>query len=90
MGKRKFLGFLVFGYIFFKVEIFAFFCDLKKSYLHQISLSSTSRLNVKTRLLLRSEGSRRFFRSIVVDLIDRLHETKNSASILTLKTGGPF
>ena len=65
--NESFLGFLVFEIFFFKVEIFAVFCDLKKSYRHQISEASTSRLHVKTRLLLLSEASTMFFRSVPVD-----------------------
>ena len=91
--SESFLGFLDFEIFFFKVEILAVFWNLKKSYIHQISLSSTSHLNVKKRLLLLSEAFNKFFRRLVVDLIHQVHKKnilllfdyENGRSILTLK-----
>ncbi len=66
--SESFLRFFLFEIWSLKVEILAFFFDLKKSYFHKKSLSSTSHLNVQKRLLLLSDAAGTFFTSIAVNI----------------------
>ena len=73
-----------------QVEILFYFVYLLKSYLLEISMSSTSHVKVKTRLLPLSEAFWKFLRLTAVDLIRQMHQKNNFCNFLTLKTRRPF